>query len=215
LWGFLAVCLSRQICHRGLGDFRAKNYIGGSNDEGRGMAGKTRYRTMAPANDNTRFLTGMGNVEWVVPATKNLTKAEVETLSVPMRAFYNMVVEATDVVAKEKSPVAECAVYVISDIYGLEVKIGKATNPPMRLCQLQTGNPHKLFIHRVFWMSQTFADAVERDAHVMAERHFGRLEGEWFSCSPSDAHRTIERVIGGYNIKHCVMTPMSELWRAA
>ncbi|WP_028753703.1 GIY-YIG nuclease family protein [Rhizobium leucaenae] len=169
-------------------------------------------------NDNEiqqRYETGAGNVEWVVPAFVDMSKAEVAALSKPLVEFYDMVVEATEVVNVCKTPKVQCAVYVISDIYGREVKIGKAANPPYRLAQLQTGNPRKLFIHRVFWMSQADADEAEKNAHTVAERLYSRLEGEWFQCSPSDAHTAIEGSLFYSHTRYCAMTPLSELWRAA
>lgn len=170
------------------------------------------------ANDNRKqraYRTGAGNAEWVVPAFENMSKAEVVTQSAPLVEFQMMLAEAIEVVEREKSPAAECAVYVIADIYGRESKIGKAVNPLLRLAQLQTGNPRKLFVHRVFWSSQELADAIERDSHRTAEMHFGRLEGEWFACTPSDAHDVIESVIGDFPISFCAMTPLRELWRVA
>jgi hypothetical protein len=169
-------------------------------------------------NDNQprqRYQTGAGNPNWVVPEFAGLTKAEIAILAKPLIEFHDMVVEATDVVVACKTPKVECAVYVVSDIYGREVKIGKAANPAYRLAQLQTGNHRKLFLHRVFWMSQAEADQVERAAHIVAERLHSRLEGEWFHCSPSEAHEIVESVIPYEQARYCVMTPLSELWRAA
>lgn len=173
---------------------------------------------MKADNDNSqrqRYETGLGNPTWVVPLFSSLTKPELEILSRPLVEFHQMVEESIEVVLACKTDKVECAVYVVSDIYGQEVKIGKATNPTYRLAQLQTGNPKKLFLHRVFWMNQQGADEVERAAHSVATRKFSRLEGEWFACSPSDAHSAVEQAIQSAPTRYCVMTPLSELWRAA
>lgn len=99
-----------------------------------------------------------------------------------------------DRLAKELRPVrAGSFVYVISDFAGTEVKIGKANSPQLRLATLQTGNPNKLFIHRAFFFFEiSTAESVELAAHVGASRDFKRLQGEWFRCTPFEAHKVIE-----------------------
>ncbi|MDH2091109.1 GIY-YIG nuclease family protein [Rhizobium pusense] len=172
---------------------------------------------MAAANDNSpskRYVAGAGNIEWVPPDFDNLTKDEEATLARPLSKFHTMVLEAASLVTALKSPGANYTVYVISDIHGRISKIGKSADPLARLAQLQTGNPRRLYLHRVFWMSAENADYAEREAHRVAAIKHDRMEGEWFRCTPSDAHKVVEGVISA-NFSYCAMTPREPLWRAA
>lgn len=177
------------------------------------------------ANDNQprRYLVGAGNLTWVRPATPDMTAAEVATLARPLAKLNELIRESVDTIRKHSG---YAAIYAISDIYGGETKIGKAGDPIARLAQLQTGNHRRLFLHRVFWLAEGSVpiaeqtDAIERDSHIRAGGIYTRLEGEWFKCSPSEAHRVIEEVVStakgtGRIAQYCVMTPAQELWRAA
>lgn len=182
-----------------------------------------RKRKAANDNQPRRYLVGAGNITWIRPPTPDMNAAEVSTLARPLSQLNELIRESVDTI-RAKSGYA--AIYAIADIYGDETKIGKAGDPIARLAQLQTGNHRKLFLHRVFWLaegSRTIAegtDFVEREAHIRAGSIYTRLEGEWFKCSPSEAHKVIEEVITtakgtGQISQYCVMTPASELWRAA
>jgi hypothetical protein len=177
------------------------------------------------ANDNQprRYLVGAGNITWVKPEVPNMTAAEVFTLARPLAKLNDLIRESVDTIRNLNG---YAAIYAISDIYGEATKIGKAGDPIARLAQLQTGNHRKLFLHRVFWLAEGSrpiaeeTDVVERDAHVRAGSLYTRLEGEWFRCSPSEAHKAIEEVVTvekgtGRIAQYCVMTPEQELWRAA
>lgn len=176
------------------------------------------------ANDN--HIVGLGNIHWRPPETPDMSPAEVRTLCKPFNELHEMIAEATSIVNADKTGRYGGAIYVISDIYGHLTKIGKAMSPLDRLAQLQTGNPSKLFIHRVFWLANdgsrwltqaALVDRIERDSHRSAEVRYERLEGEWFRCSPSDAHDVVYEVIGREPSvkKCCVMTPLRDIWRAA
>lgn len=172
-----------------------------------------------PANDNQpkRYLLGIGNTPWVVSeAFGELSADEVMTASKPLRALHRIVSLAVDMM-RAGEIADECSVYVIGDVFGRQCKIGKAVDPVARLAQLQTGNPNLLFLHRVFWMGRNAADLVEMAAHGVAENRHVRLQGEWFMCSPDEAHFAIEdaivlaRNVGSY----CVMTPSDHLMSVA
>lgn len=87
-------------------------------------------------------------------------------------------------------------VYVIGEEDANEVKIGKAKSPSKRLDGLQIGNPRKLFLHRVFWFkNRDHASLIEYAAHKRAEATHERLVGEWFSCTPWQAHEVIAQIL--------------------
>lgn len=176
------------------------------------------------ANDN--HIVGMGNIPWRVPDTPDMTPAEVRRICRPFFELHEMISEATQIVNSDNTGKYGGAIYVISDIYGKSSKIGKATSPLERLSQLQTGNPSKLFIHRLFWIASAgehwitqtaIVDRVEKDSHRAAESKYDRLEGEWFNCSPSEAYDVIDGVIARESLvnKCCAMTPLRDIWRAA
>jgi hypothetical protein len=72
-------------------------------------------------------------------------------------------------------------VYAIADGHG-HVKIGVADNVTKRLKQLQTGNPHRLYLVAYLPLpSRHDADRVEQTAH--ADTEIERLCGEWFRMS--------------------------------
>ena len=86
--------------------------------------------------------------------------------------------------ARSKMPSAYsgCSfVYAIGDGHG-HVKIGVADNVEKRLGQLQTGNPHRLYLIAYLPLPNRFdADRVERTAH--GGEDLERLCGEWFRMS--------------------------------
>ena len=72
------------------------------------------------------------------------------------------------------------SVYVISDGSGF-VKIGKATDVPRRMRELQTANPHELKCLHVFDVSRD--QYVETMLHKMYSEHRaknGDRKSEWF-----------------------------------
>lgn len=177
-------------------------------------------------NDNgvpNIFLVGAGNLEWDALPWADLSADEVTTLSAPLVELHSWIDEATRALRGEARGGYYCAIYVISDIYGRETKIGRAQAPTKRLAQLQTGNPRRLFVHRAFWIwceTSEDADYVERAAHGRAGAMFGRLEGEWFKCSPTEAHGVIEGVLtDAYGQRrfgqYCEMTPSRKIWGRA
>ncbi|MCG7507077.1 GIY-YIG nuclease family protein [Mesorhizobium retamae] len=119
--------------------------------------------------------------------------------------------------ASEILTVMKAAVYVIGVSDAKCVKIGKATSPAKRLATLQTGNHEPLFLHRVFWVPTVReADRVEKLAHEYSGTDSIRLEGEWFECSPYQAHKSIERALDHFGSHYCVLTPaLEEVYDAA
>lgn len=78
-------------------------------------------------------------------------------------------------------------VYVIIDsLHRMNVgyvKIGVTLNPLSWLKQLQTGNPKKLYIDKMYFLpNRASADYVERRMHELLESF--RCSGEWFVCEP-------------------------------
>lgn len=103
----------------------------------------------------------------------------------------------------------DAAVYVIGEERPTHVKIGFADDPYKRLKSLQTGNPHKMYIHRMFWLrSRQVANQVEFAVHRIAEMEFERTEGEWFECSARQAHLLIEREIDRLHRDCAIITPL-------
>lgn len=79
-------------------------------------------------------------------------------------------------------------VYVIGAEVG-PVKIGLSWNPEMRLSELQTGNPYPLKIFGTIPVKNHLSAEVERRVHAIFAKC--RMSGEWFSCSPDAALRSI------------------------
>lgn len=173
-----------------------------------------------PANDNVpqEFLVGLGNPLWAPPAIDIHSPAEVDGIARPLRIFRELVVQACETVGSaDDGEIDECAVYIVSDVAGAVVKIGKAVNPIARLAQLQTGNPAELFVHRLFWMDRKDADMIEIEAHTQASARYQRLQGEWFKCTVNEAHEVVEDAIFDNRrpSKYCAMTPLTLLRGAA
>lgn len=176
--------------------------------------------TLSAANDNApkEHLVGAGNLPWVVGEHfGKLTNSEIFTASRPLRIMHEIVSQAVEMMRTDTAAQGCGCVYVIGDVYGRECKIGKALDPVKRLAQLQTGNPNQLFLHRVFWLKRAQADKVEMWSHQAAERLYVRLHGEWFQCSPDQAHLIILNSIikSGWIKSYSVMTPTIDLMEVA
>jgi len=106
-------------------------------------------------------------------------------------------------------------VYVICGVDQDFIKIGKASSTLARLRSLQTGNPLKLYIHRIFSFERASdATRVEVWAHQDASKLHGRGIGEWFKCGPEHAHSIIADICEKERIKCSVRTPKIESqWR--
>ena len=69
-------------------------------------------------------------------------------------------------------------VYFFTDDHG-HIKIGKANDVYLRLCELQTGNPYKLrILLSVQMKNETSAYQLEQALHKRF--YLDRMEGEWF-----------------------------------
>lgn len=102
-------------------------------------------------------------------------------------------------------------VYVIGSVDPDYVKIGKAGSVISRLRSLQTGNPFKLYIHRIFKFERTIdTTKVEVWAHEDAGRLHGGGVGEWFRCGPVEAHNLIADICEKERIRCSVLTPKIE-----
>lgn len=176
--------------------------------------------TISAANDNWPkvYTVGLGNLPWRVNEKfGDLNEREIATASEPLCSLHEILIQSIEWMRSKELSGGHHAVYVIGDVYGRECKIGKAANPINRLAQLQTGNHRQLFLHRVFWMREREASSVEALAHRIAEGSYDRLIGEWFRCSPNEAHEAIECAIEyrGNIQSYCVVTPANPLIEAA
>lgn len=78
--------------------------------------------------------------------------------------------------------------YVIGEVGGLEVKLGKSVNPGYRLKQLQAGCPVKL----VLWgFCKQGSPNTEQEVHKELKQF--RSHGEWFLLS-EEVRGVIERI---------------------
>jgi hypothetical protein len=112
---------------------------------------------------------------------------------------------------KMKKPFSGQFVYVVSASSASIVKIGKAVDPLSRLTSIQTGNHEKLFLHRAFYFATTgLASRVEYWAHEIAKERHGRLEGEWFSCSPTQAHDVVIDAANEERATYSAVTPITD-----
>lgn len=150
---------------------------------------------------------GDGNIEWRGTEHRAmLAQARLGDES-PLINLHKLLVAAAPT-AKRIRRDGAAFVYVISDIEGEYSKIGYAVSAPKRLASLQTGNPKKLYIHRSFIITKlSVAKRVEFWAHTIASEKHKRLEGEWFHCSPSQAHTAIEEARKEVGCSCAVATP--------
>lgn len=93
----------------------------------------------------------------------------------------NIVVDLTnwneiwDFLDKYKEPTY---IYIIGEVGGVEVKIGRSVNPGQRLKQIQTGYPNKL----VLWgFCKEHDDFTEKQVHKLIKN--SKIGGEWFYVS--------------------------------
>lgn len=78
------------------------------------------------------------------------------------------------------------AIYVIGPKDCSAVKIGQAADPKLRLCQLQVGNWHDLYVHALLWVDRA-PGAIEGYAHKAAKEMNWSIRGEWISASKREA----------------------------
>ncbi len=69
-------------------------------------------------------------------------------------------------------------IYLIGSVEQMAVKIGKSDNPVKRLNELQTGNPHKLFLYGVI---ENVNVELENKLHRIMKPL--QMEGEWFKLT--------------------------------
>ncbi len=87
----------------------------------------------------------------------------------------------------EVAALGDTAFYIISAADTDFCKVGISDNPVMRIRQLQTGSPTKLYVAYLFWMPRHMARRLERlMLDVMAYRS-KRMSGEWVSATPRRA----------------------------
>ncbi|OAM77715.1 GIY-YIG nuclease family protein [Devosia elaeis] len=151
---------------------------------------------MQAANDNGFVrMTGGGNT--------NATLAMLERMHTEISAIN------ADV--PSRAPAGAFSVYVIGGVDPDFVKIGKASSVVSRLRSLQTGNPLRLFVHRIFKFEKTsFATKVETWAHQDAGRLYAGGVGEWFRCGSVEAHNLIADICEKERIACRVFTPKIE-----
>jgi hypothetical protein len=156
--------------------------------------------TFKPANDN-------GFVQMLGGGNTNPTQAMLERM-------HDDVSYVNPNLAVQKSSGA-FNVYVIGSVDPEFIKIGKAGSVVSRLRSIQTGNPLKLYVHRIFGFDSTRdATRVEAWAHQDAARIYGGAVGEWFSCGPVEAHILIADICENERIKCCIRTPeIEQQWR--
>jgi hypothetical protein len=162
------------------------------------------------ANDNWNTdicIVGDGNVEW--NSDDHLDRLGVARITAKstLMNLHALLSEATKTADRVHRD-CRTFVYVISDLSGEFSKIGYAVDPIKRLASLQTGNPRKLYIHRSFMLCKlSVAKKVEYWSHSIASERHARLEGEWFECSPSQAHSVIEDACKEVGCGYYVATP--------
>lgn len=124
------------------------------------------------------------------------------------RALEHLLSEISDV-GRLPSQIANSFVYAISDEHQKFTKIGYAVSPVRRLAELQTGSPHRLMVYRAFrFPTISIAKEVEFNAHSIASRQYRRMSGEWFSCSPVQAHEIVDAAADMAGYAYCVFTPI-------
>lgn len=105
--------------------------------------------------------------------------------------------------------IANAYVYAISDENARATKIGYALSPVRRLAELQTGNPNRLIIYRAFLFGcMDDARQVEYCAHKIADARYRRMVGEWFKCTPYEAHQIVDEASDNANVIYCAFTPI-------
>lgn len=85
----------------------------------------------------------------------------------------------------DASPDNSCFLYIIAQERSNFIKIGVTADIDARLAQLQTGNPQRLVIVRLFLLKDlTAAVRLEQLFHQRYQQL--RVQGEWFRVSPMD-----------------------------
>ena len=85
-------------------------------------------------------------------------------------------------------------VYIVIQEGSHFVKIGVASNPRLRLVQLQGGNPSPLTVAATFpFQKRDFAEQVEFRTHRILTP--SRCCGEWFSCGIDEAMASVSAAI--------------------
>ena len=150
---------------------------------------------------------GDGNLEWKGTGYQSRLKAARISEEDPLKNLHKVLVALAPSIKQIRRD-STAFVYVISDIDGEFSKIGYAYNAPKRLASLQTGSPKKLYIHRSFIFTKlSLAKKVEFWSHTIAAERHTRLEGEWFRCTPSQAHTAIEDACKEVGCGYGVATP--------
>lgn len=164
------------------------------------------------------YLVGPGNRRWEPPPFENGSEAEIQLWATALRVMQDLIAQCGVAIKETNVATNHAAVYVIGDVYAEYVKIGVAVDPIARLAQLQTGNPNKLFLHRVFWIPDVEAAyLVESAAHATASDLYDRMVGEWFRCNPNEAHEVVEASIFDTlsGKPYCAITPLHTVFEAA
>ena len=88
---------------------------------------------------------------------------------------------------------AKATVYIIGWDKAGPVKVGRASNPVVRLAELQCAHPYRLRI----WFAAVVEATVAHDFELATHRflHSHRLTGEWFNVSAMTAHAALVKVI--------------------
>ena len=89
-------------------------------------------------------------------------------------------------------------IYIIGeDKDGSPIKIGLSKDPRGRLAGLQTANPNKLVIHKLYEVPSIRVKTIERNIHVKLQPV--RLSGEWVDLSISHADMIVSYIIEKYS----------------
>lgn len=73
--------------------------------------------------------------------------------------------------------------YFIRQVSTTKYKVGWTTDPISRLSNLQTGNPDKLEIARLFAIKNGRAVEAESHIHNQLKQIHRHIQGEWFDIS--------------------------------
>ena len=84
-------------------------------------------------------------------------------------------------------------VYIIASRPKQPIKVGLTSGLDARLLSLQNGFFNKLYVFKKWQMNMEDAYYLEGVAHSHLKKY--EMRGEWFSCSPEHAAKTINKIL--------------------
>lgn len=136
---------------------------------------------------NIQLRQGKFGPSFVAPVEALNLKSDLKDLSALIldeAANFRAMELASKLAASSGTPFG--AVYLIAaEDMGI-VKVGVATDPRFRLCTLQIGNWHQLFVKGLLWVDSG-AGGIERLVHRAAKEMDISIRGEWIEASVEQA----------------------------